>query len=165
MPASPPDLIGVAGRTYLVTWAQRPEEELLARLVGAHIPPGATADALLAAHEEVLRGLWEQLTPLVGNLGARTIFGRAIRVASRREPLLGQCKATEAGLELGPLRAEAMRLEHAAASQAVETLSKTVVEVVHELLGPGLLLALLDDVSVMLDEQTEYGSNGPPRER
>ncbi|MBI4493921.1 MAG: hypothetical protein HY690_14115 [Chloroflexi bacterium] len=146
---------------------QRPEragEAAMERMIQQRIPPGASWDGTLTIHEEVLGALWQQLALLMGDRGAHAVFGRAVRVAQQREPLVGQVEVNETGLDFAALRAELSLAEAEARYAAARALVRTVAEVLESLIGEGLLLVLLGEVVQNLQRRRETAAQ-PMNER
>lgn len=132
------------------------EEELLAQLITSHLMLEPTREQVITVHERIFNALWHQLAPLMGHGGVKTIFARAIQVASRNVPLAAEVHPTATSLDFAALRALASNEANAATLRyALTTLAIAVEHLITSLLGPGLTRALLRDAGLLLERERQ----------
>jgi hypothetical protein len=117
--------------------------EVLARSRLRGAPPPAAVLAAYAAVFETLRG---RLAALIGPLGVRAVFGRAVQLAAREQPLAGTIRVGPEGLDLAALAGAAPAPTVAALEAALGALARALLTVLQGLIGPGLVTGLLTEV-------------------
>lgn len=103
-------------------------------------------EQLVQAYRLTLCLGWERMEAIVGPLGARAIMGHAVKVASRRQPLVALVSVHDDGPDLSALEAHALQEGYQEVCDDLKELCAAMLQTLLELTGEVLAAPLLQEL-------------------